>query len=149
MLEKEQCKTISIMIIITTTKGEYFFHTILLMIYQFPKPKLDSTVGLGNNNASVMITCIVQISRCCQQMGARQARDERGTSLSQGGEKKELAVSGVTDGPRLWAVPGCLSAENPCSWSFHFHSSSLSLVGICTRSGIRPPMGMLKNGSLS
>lgn len=44
---------------------------------------------------SVMITYIIQISRYCQQVEDSQARDEWG-NLSQGGEKKELALSEVT-----------------------------------------------------
>lgn len=50
MLEKQLCKTISIMTIIQTTKGVYFLHMILFMTYEFPKLKLDSTLGLENNN---------------------------------------------------------------------------------------------------
>lgn len=42
-----------------------------------------------------MITYIIQISRYCQQVEDSQARDEWG-NLSQGGEKKELALSEVT-----------------------------------------------------
>lgn len=50
-----------------------------------------------------MITYVVHIGRCCQEMGGGQTRDEGG-NLSQVGDKKKLALSAV---PQRSQTLGC------------------------------------------